>query len=84
MVGNVGILNIWIKNHLHGTILPGQALILGIGAIMFVGRSISRRNENGSTNVKSKQKSADVDEITNVVYQNIVKVKWYRFKDALI
>ena len=54
----------------------GQALILGIGAIMFAGRSLSARRRNESTRDNtSKQRNTAVDDLTHGVYANLVKVK---------
>ena len=50
--------------------IPGQTLILGIGAILFASRSLSRTNTNTETDA-SKQNDETVEKLTQAVVSKL-------------
>ena len=54
--------------------IPGQTLILGIGAILFASRSLSRTNTNIETDA-SKQNDDTVEKLTLEVLNKLIRKK---------
>ena len=52
--------------------IPGQTLILGIGAILFASRSLSRTNTNTETDA-SKQDDETVEKLTQEVVTKLCR-----------
>lgn len=52
--------------------IPGQTLILGIGAILFASRSLSRTNTNTETDA-SKQDDETVEKLTQEVVNKLCR-----------
>ena len=52
--------------------IPGQTLILGIGAILFASRSLSRTNTNTETDA-SKQDDSTVEKLTQEIINKLCR-----------